>query len=321
MSRDTTTYLDRHSSADQPPSLTLYSTAGRLLQVLAENRLDAQHPYAPYLDTRPRHRFGTLQAEDGQALEYELIEPPRLDPARRYPVVIEVYGGPGLQFVADRWGEQAAYFEQLLTERGFLVFKLDNRGSGERGTRFESLLYHRLGTIEVRDQLRGLEYLRTLEVVDPARIGVFGWSYGGYLALRCLLEAPERFAAGVAGAPVTDWRRYDTHYTERYLGTPQENPDAYERSSVLAAAGNLQRPLLLLHGMADDNVRFTHSTALMQRLQDLGKPFQLMTYPGAKHGLLQQPDTGPHAYATILRFLDAELGGGRFAVAEDCREK
>jgi dipeptidyl-peptidase-4 len=167
-----------------------------------------------------------------------------------------------------------------------------------------------MGNIEVQDQVRGVEFLRGLPFVDDKRIGIFGWSYGGYMALMCLMQAPDSFAAGVAGAPVTDWSLYDTHYTERYLSTPQLNPDGYRLSNVLEYAHDLKRPLLLVHGMADDNVLFAHSTALMKKLQDLQKPFDLMTYPGGKHGLLRQNVAGLHATTNIVRFFDRELGAG-----------
>jgi dipeptidyl-peptidase-4 len=308
MPKNTAVYLDRYSTADRPPSVTLRALSGRSLAELDPNPLDASHPYFNYLDTRPTNAFGTLVAEDGQELYYELTTPAHLEPGRRYPVIVEVYGGPGVQFVANQWADQSGFFDHILTQHGFVVFKLDNRGSGERGNRFESALYRRLSIVEVRDQVRGVEFLKTLPFVDPTRIGVFGWSYGGYMALMCLLQAPQEFAAGIAGAPVTDWRLYDTHYTERYLGTPADDPSGYQLADVLHYAGALRAPMLLMHGMADDNVLFTNSTTLMKRLQDLGKPFDLMTYPGAKHSLLRHADTGPHAYGRILRFLDENLG-------------
>jgi dipeptidyl-peptidase-4 len=168
----------------------------------------------------------------------------------------------------------------------------------------------RLADVQVQDQLRGVEFLRSLPYVDGKRIGIFGWSYGGYMTLMCLMRAPEAFAAGVAGAPVTDWALYDTHYTERYLSTPQADPAGYAASSVLTYAAQLARPLLLVHGMADDNVLFANSTTLMKTLQDLQKPFDLMTYPGGKHGLVRQSGTGLHAQANLVRFFDRELTPG-----------
>jgi len=224
---------------------------------------------------------------------------------------VDVYGGPGAQRVRRAWGgyprSNEGFFRQFLAQHGYVVFTLDNRGSAFRGVQFESALYERMGSVEVQDQVTGVEYLKSLPFVDPARIGVFGWSYGGYMALMCMMQAPNEFAAGVAGAPVTDWALYDTHYTERYMSTPAANEAGYKSGNVLTYAQNLKGPLLIMHGMADDNVLFTHSTALFKKLQDLNEPFEMMTYPGSKHGMLRFASTGPHGYATIVRFFDANL--------------
>ena len=314
MSDDARRFLDTYSTTEQPPSITLREASGRPLAVMVANALDAVHPYSPYLDAHSPAEFGTLTADDGQVLHYRLIKPKRLEPGRRYPVIVDVYGGPESQEVANEWGNSGrandAAFRQYLAQQGYVVFSIDNRGTGYRGVRFESALHGQLGRVEVADQVRGVEFLRTLPYVDPARIGIFGWSYGGYLALMCLLQAPEHFAAAIAGAPVTDWRLYDTHYTERYLGTPQGNPAGYAASDVLTYADRLQGRLLVVHGMADDNVLFTHSTALFSRLQDLGKPFDVMTYPGGKHGLTRDPKSGLHALKTVQRFFNSTIGAG-----------
>jgi dipeptidyl-peptidase-4 len=245
------------------------------------------------------------------------MKPRDLVPGKRYPVVVDIYGGPARQRVINAWGN---LFHQYLAQRGYVVFSLDNRGSGERGVKFETALLGpsggRLGNIDVQDQVRGVEFLRTLPFVDGQRIGIYGWSYGGYLALMCLMQAPDAFAAGVAGAPVTDWSLYDTHYTERYLSTPQANAAGYASSNVLNHVAELRRPLLLIHGMADDNVLFANSTALMKKLQDLQKPFDLMTYPGGKHGLIKQSGPGLHAHADIVRFFDRELELGAAPVSQ-----
>jgi dipeptidyl-peptidase-4 len=307
MSDDASVFLDSHSNVTMPPVLRLHRADGRLLQALVPNVLDATHPYAPYLADHAPTQYGTIAAADGQSMHYAITRPRVVEPGRRYPVIVDVYGGPGVQNVTNTWAGPWELFHQVLARDGYIVFALDNRGSGERGVRFESASHLRLASVEVEDQKAGVDFLRTLPEVDPARIGVMGWSYGGYMALMTTMRAPGHFAAGVAGAPVTDWRLYDTHYTERYLSTPQANPAGYEAADVLTYAAQLSRPLLLVHGMADDNVLFTHSTALMQALQQRNLPFDLMTYPGGKHGLIRHQDVGPHALHQMKAFFDRTL--------------
>ena len=307
MSEDARLFLDHHSSIEQPPSVTLRDADGRAIEVLSANRLDASHPYHRYLDEHSTPEFGTLTASDGQVMHYKLIKPRHMQAGRRYPALVEVYGGPHAQNVTDSWGGQWERLQQLLASEGFVIFLLDNRGSGQRGERFEAASWHRLSDVEVEDQVRGADFLRSLPYVDGNRIGIFGWSYGGYMALQTILRAPDRFAAAVSGAPVTDWRLYDTHYTERYMGTPQNNAAGYENANVIPRAASLKRPLLLIHGMADDNVLFQNSTALMKALQDANRPFELMTYPGGKHGLIRRADQGPHALNTLIGFFRRTL--------------
>lgn len=316
MSRDARVFLDTFSTPDRPPSLTLHSTTAGPLAVLVTNDVKAaDHPYKPYLAEHVPTEFGTLKARDGQTLHYQLLKPKTLEPGKRYPVIVDVYGGPGVQRVRRAWGgyprTNEGFFRQYLAQHGYVVFTLDNRGSGFRGVKFETALHLRMGSVEVEDQVTGVQFLKSLPYVDPARIGVFGWSYGGYMALMCMMQAPDEFAAGVSGAPVTDWRLYDTHYTERYMSTPEANAAGYKAGDVLTYADKLRGPLLIMHGMADDNVLFTNSTALFKRLQDLNKQFDMMTYPGSKHGLLRFASTGPHGYETIIRFFETHLRGER----------
>ena len=307
MSMDARVFVDSYADMNTPRSVTLRTVDGQPLSTMLANKLGPTHPYAPFLDAHVPAEFGSIAAADGQTMHYKLLKPRKLEPGKRYPVLIDVYGGPGVQRVSNNWG---ALFHQYLVQHGYVVFALDNRGSGLRGVRFETALGHRMGGIEVQDQVKGVEFLRSLPFVDAQRIGMFGWSYGGYMTLMCLMQAPEVFAAGVAGAPVTDWTLYDTHYTERYLSTPAANAEGYRFGNVLEHAQALKRPLLLVHGMADDNVLFAHSTALMKKLQDLQKPFDLMTYPGGKHGLIRQNVTGWHAHSNLVRFFDQEMGAG-----------
>jgi dipeptidyl-peptidase-4 len=303
-------YLDVFSSTKQPPSASLHKPDGSLQHWLLKNPLDATHPYHPYLSNHIAEEFGSVAASDGQRLYYRLMKPAGLTPGKRYPAIVDVYGGPHVQNVHKDWlggrGPQAL-FRQVLAQNGFVVITLDNRGSGFRGDAFESALEGRTGKVEIEDQLRGVEYLKSLPFVDGERIGIMGWSYGGYMTLMGLTTTTA-FRAGVAGAPVTDWSLYDTHYTERYLSTPQANAAGYRDSAVIPHVDSLHGSLLLVHGMADDNVLFTHSTRLMQKLQSLDKPFDLMTYPGGKHGLVRMPDQGRHFYEMALRFFERELG-------------
>jgi dipeptidyl-peptidase-4 len=304
MSGDASLYVDNFTSSTQPPQVTLHAANGKLLAQVIENPLNGQHPDAPYLADNSVPEIGTLRAADGQTLYYRLFKPLHFDPARRYPAIVDVYGGPGVQRVLDNW--TGSSFTQILTRAGYVVFQLDNRGSGFRGTAFQAPIHGKLGEIEVADQVLGARWLGSQSFIDPARLGVWGWSYGGYMTLMLMFKAPEVFRAGVAGAPVTDWSLYDTHYTERYLDRPQENAKGFAASSVLPYAKDLEGKLLVMHGMADDNVLFLHSTKLFRKLQDLGKPFDVMVYPGAKHGLMRQHD-GRHAYTTIKRFFDDSL--------------
>ena len=308
MPRDGKRYLLGYNDPAQPPQLSLHDSTGKRLAWLVQNRLDATHPYAPYLDRHVAPEFGTLRAADGTPLYWQLYKPAGYQPGKRYPAVLVVYGGPTVQTVARRWGERrGSQTAQLLTQRGYVVFAIDNRGSGGRGQKFTEALYRRLGGVEVEDQLRGVAWLKEQPFVDPARVGVYGWSYGGYMTLMLLGQSPGTFKAGVAGAPVTDYRLYDTHYTERYLGTPQENPEAYRQSNVLTYAPAIRDRLLIMHGMADDNVLFTNTTLLIPALVASGQPFELVPYPGSRHGALNFRDTGIHGWKTILDFFDRHL--------------
>jgi dipeptidyl-peptidase-4 len=304
MARDSRFYIDSFTSREQPLQVSLRATDGSLIDYLSENRLDEHHPDAPYRSGNSVPQFGTITAADGQTLHYRLFKPVPFDASKRHPAIVDVYGGPGTERVLDAW--TGSSFTQILTRAGYVVFQLDNRGSAFRGTAFQSPIHGRLGEVEVADQVQGARWLGSQSYVDPSRIGVWGWSYGGYMTLMLMFKAPEVFRAGVSGAPVTDWNLYDTHYTERYLERPSRNAEGYEASGVLPYANGLRGKLLVIHGMADDNVLFLNSTKLFRRLQDLGKPFEVMVYPGAKHGLLRQHD-GRHAYTSIQAFFDRAL--------------
>jgi dipeptidyl-peptidase-4 len=298
-------YIDSYSSPEAPTRAELHAADGRLLRVLNENRLDAQHPYFPYLSEHRPTTYGSIAGVDGQPLYYSLTTPRGFDPKKKYPVVVDVYGGPGGQTVTRAW---SAGFDQYLAQHGYLVFSIDNRGTPRRGVRFGSALYKLQGSVEVEDQVRGLDYLASLPYVDRKRIGVMGWSNGGYMTLMLLAKHSDRYACGIAGAPVTDWALYDSHYSEHYLGLPSANPTGYRDSAVFAWLDGLRSPLLLVHGMADDNVLFANSTRLMSELAQRGTLFELMTYPGGKHGL--RPQDRLHQMRTTTAFLERCLRPG-----------
>lgn len=307
LSSDASLYVDTFSSPTQPPQVSVHRSDGRRLAWLEQNRLDAGHPYHPYLNAHIEPEFGTIEASDGQDLFYRLYKPSGFSASERYPALVYVYGGPTGQTVTRSWGRTNEMWLQIMAQRGYAVFTVDNRGTGFRGAAFDAPIYRRLGRIEVEDQIAGLDFLQGHEWIDDDRVGLFGWSYGGYMTLMLVMQAPGRFAAGVSGAPVTDWHLYDTYYTERFLGQPDENEEGYEMSGVFPFADRLADELLIIHGMADDNVLFTNSTKLFKVLQDADKPFEMMTYPGAKHSLARIAGTGPHCLDTITRFLDREL--------------
>jgi len=280
LSPDCAHYVDTFSHVMQPPQVHLCATEGVRVTTLEPNQLPERDAYAWVTPT-----FVELDAEDGTTLHPRLTLPPdRMDGEEAcYPAIVKVYGGPHAQTVRNAW--DATMVAQLFAQSGFVVLELDNRGMGNRGKAFATPLHLRMADVEVRDQLAGVTHLKGLTYVDPERIGVFGWSYGGYMVLMCMAQMPQLFRAGVAVAPVTDWRLYDTHYTERYLGHPAANPEGYAQSAVITHASKLQDKLLLVHGMADDNVLFQHSVLLMERLQRERIPFEMMAYPGKKHGI------------------------------------
>jgi dipeptidyl-peptidase-4 len=288
-----------------PPQTALYHADGTRVLWIEENRLAEGHPYFPYLARHRVPRFGTLNAADGQQLWWSLRTPPGFDPARRYPVIVEVYGGPARALVQRQWPNLA---DQLFLEAGFILFSLDNRGTPNRSVAFKTALDRRFGTVEVQDQLAGVEYLKSLPYVDGQRIGVTGWSNGGYMTLMLLTVPDSPFAAGVAGAPVSDFRLYDTAYTERYMGTPQENPTGYENADVLPRLPQLKpERLLILHGMADDNVTFDQSTRVFAALQSRAIPFETMVYPGLRHRAGWTPEDKLHRTLMTLEFFKRQL--------------
>ncbi|MCG9697617.1 S9 family peptidase [Shewanella sp. Isolate11] len=298
-------YLDYFNSLAQPPQISLHDENGQRLAWVEKNKLDDSHPLHPYFGLWQLPTFGEIKAEDGQTLQYRLFKPVDFDAKKQYPVVVRVYGGPHAQLVVNSWSSHD-YFTQYLLQQGFIVFQLDNRGSAHRGTRFEQVIYKHLGDAEVNDQKAGVDYLRSLAYVDGDNVAIYGHSYGGYMALMSLFKAPTHFKAAISGAPVTDWALYDTHYTERYLSDPVSNAKGYEASSVFPYVKGYQSGLLMYHGMADDNVLFENSTRVYKALQDEGKLFQMIDYPGSKHSMRGEKVQN-HLYLSLADFLEKQL--------------
>jgi dipeptidyl-peptidase-4 len=229
----------------------------------------------------------TLKAHDGTDLYAQIVKPENFDPARKYPVVIHWYGGPGLQMVSNRYGATNIFNiierDVLYTQAGFLVWRLDNRGSFGRGHAFETPIAGQLGPAALDDQLAGVEYLRSLPYVDATRIGTDGKSFGGYMTLYALIHAPDTFRCGVAGAAPTDWRYYDTIYTERYMRTPEQNPAGYAATNLVDKAGQIQASPLLIHGLADTNVHLQNTVNFIQALEAADKQFDFIALPNLGH--------------------------------------
>jgi dipeptidyl-peptidase-4 len=288
------------SNTGQPSQVYLADATGKRIAWVEENAVtNAAHPYNGYLASHRERKFGTIKGPDGSTLNWEMITPV-LEPGKRYPVFFQHYGGPHNQSVSKAWG---GALQQYLVTRGYIWFQIDNRGSANRGKAFEDAIYHAMGSVEVEDQVAGANYLKTLDYVDPNKIVTYGWSYGGYMTLKMLQAAPGVFAAGVAGAPVSKWELYDTFYTERYMGDPTKVPEAYAASDTIGNAAKIADPLLILHGMSDDNVVLDNTTAMASTLQKQKVPFEMMLYPGQTHRV-GGPGISEHLWTTILNFLD-----------------
>ncbi|MBK7042761.1 MAG: S9 family peptidase [Rhodanobacteraceae bacterium] len=296
-------FVATHSDPSTPPRVRLFDASGAELAILEANELKEGHPYGPYAAEHSRPDFGEIIGAEQQKLLYRVFKPAHFDASKKYPAIVYIYGGPHGQYVTQSWTDGLI---QVLTRKGFVVFQLDNRGMDRRGKAFEEALFRKMGSVEVVDQREGVKWLRAQPWIDGEKIGFYGWSYGGYMALQVLGQASDDFTAVVAGAPVTDWSLYDTHYTERYMDQPKDNTDGYAHSSVFAHLDGMRSDLLLIHGMADDNVLFTNSTKLMSALQERGKPFELMTYPGGKHGLAA-PWMKKHSNNAIVDFFERKL--------------
>ena len=298
LSPDCQFYLDTASSLTSPPRRTIHRIDGAETAVFR----DTDRSQADEYDILPTE-IHKVKAADGALLYARLIKPAGFTADKKYPVIVAVYGGPGVQMIHDSWPGMG--WDQVLAHRGFVVWQLDNRGSRGRGHAWESVIFRDMGEHELLDQKDGIRYLESLGFADTSHMGIFGWSYGGYMTLYTLTRAPGLFRAGIAGAPVTHWRNYDSIYTERYMGLPAENAEAYERASALTKAADLKDRLLLVHNLEDDNVHFQNTIQMIDGLERAGKPFEVMLYPQKAHGV-----TGPvrkHLYETLTEFFEKNV--------------
>ena len=313
MSPDTKYFLNNHSSAGVPAVVSLREgSTGKLVKTLEDNAKLRQTLTQYDLG---KFEFFTFKTSEGVDLNAWMIKPSNFDPAKKYPVLMHVYGGPSFgsgstQTVLDNAGGGTALsnylWHQMLAEKGYIVVSVENRGTSGRGAAFRKATYANLGKLETIDQGEGAKYLATLPFVDKARIGIWGWSYGGYMTSLAMTKNPDLFKMGIAVAPVTNWRYYDTVYTERYLKTPQENAAGYDENSPVQFAQNLKGKFLLVHGTGDDNVHFQNSIAFVDALIKANKDYQTLYYPNRNHGI-GGGNTRLHLYRQMTNFVTQNL--------------
>lgn len=279
LSSDGKLFYDGYSNHSTPFEALIYSSNGKLVK----HMLSALNPLAGYkIGTT---EISSITANDGTKLYTRLIKPSNFDATKKYPVLIYVYGGPHAQLITNSWYDGASLWMKWLAEQGYIVFTVDNRGSGERGFAFESQIHRQLGTVEIEDQLSGVEYLKSLDYIDGNRIAVHGWSFGGFMTTSLLLRHPGVFTCGVAGGPVTDWKYYEIMYGERYMDRPEQNEEGYKQASLMTHAHNLKDDLLLIHGTVDDVVVMQHNLALVKKFVDLDIQMDFFPYPMHKHNV------------------------------------
>lgn len=300
ISPDARFLVDTHSTVTAPPVQYLHRVDLPYHVAEARRLAGGRTPALEAMRLGP-DEWHTIPANDGTLLQAKLIKPANFDPAKKYPAIVSLYGGPHAQLVVDGWVGGGFLFDELLAQHGYLVLTLDNRGAAGRGHAFEAPIDRRFGELELADQLAGVAWLKKLVFVDPQRIGVHGWSYGGYMTLTAMFHAPDAFKAGFAGAPVTDWRDYDTIYTERYMGTPLENPGGYKNSSPVHFAAQLRGKLLIVAGTGDDNVHFANTVQLSEALIEAQKYAEIQIYPGRGHGI-SDPPAQMHVFRRALQF-------------------
>ncbi len=296
-------FIDHHSEANTPETIRLYDAEGKLIKVLEDNGALKETLDQYQL---PQKEFFTFENREGTKLNGWMIKPTDFDPSREYPVLLHVYGGPGINTVNDRWGGRNFMWHRLLAQEGYIVVSVDPRGTGYRGTAFKNCTYQQLGKLETQDCIDAAQYLSEQDYIDPERIGVWGWSYGGYLTSLCMTVGHEFFDMGMAVAPVTNWRFYDTIYTERFMRTPQENPDGYDDNSPINHVEKLDAPYLIVHGAADDNVHLQNTLMMVDELVKANKPFEQFIYPNKDHGIYGGT-TRLHLFSKMTRFVKGNL--------------
>ncbi|HLP17110.1 MAG TPA: S9 family peptidase [Bacteroidota bacterium] len=274
-------FLDSYSTVSQPSKIRLLDASGTLIREIENNPVPALAEYA--LGTT---RFFSFKTTDGVELNASMLLPDDFDSTKHYPIIIDTYGGPGSQDVVDKWGGANGLWHSYMASKGYLILKVDNRGTAGRGRDFMKSVYKHLGTWDAGDQIEGAKYAATLPYVDAKRIGIWGWSYGGYTTTMAMLLGADYFKAGVAVAPVTNWLYYDAPYTERFMNTPANNPDGYAKSSALAMTNKLRGKFLLVHGLSDDNVHFQNTVNLVKALEKSNKQFSTMFYPDKNHSII-----------------------------------
>lgn len=298
-----TYFINYHSDANSPSYISLHKSDGSSIRVLEDNAALKEKLSNYQISPKEFFSFKTTQ---GHSLNAWMIKPPNFDEKKKYPVFLTIYGGPGSQTVEDSWGGQNYFWHQMLAQKGYIVISVDNRGTGARGVEFKKVTYKQLGKYETEDQIEAAKHFASLPYVDPMRIGVQGWSYGGYMSSLCLLKGAEYFKAAIAVAPVTNWRYYDSIYTERYMQTPQENAEGYDDNSPINHVEKLKGNYLLVHGTADDNVHFQNTTEMINALVKADKQFDLAIYPNKNHGIYGG-NTRYHLYKKMTDFIEANL--------------
>jgi dipeptidyl-peptidase-4 len=289
-------YLDAYSNATTPARQDVYNADGTRAATLNENKVAE---LADYKLQPPE--FFTVPGADGTPLHAMITKPYGFDPSKKYPVIVYLYGGPHSQVVRNAWGGSNFLWHEMMAQKGFVIFSLDNRGMAGRGHAFETPIYHHFGEVELTDQVAGVNYLKSLPYVDASRIGIWGWSFGGYMTCNAMLNAADLFKAGFAGSPVTDWRQYDTIYTERYMGLPQDNADGYKNSSPVNQAAKLKGKLLIAVGTGDDNVHYANTVELNEHFIRAGRYAEIQIYPGRGHGI-SDPPARIHLFRRITQF-------------------